>query len=67
MSLARETTLTFFVMYLSRLMSEGYLLVNLFFSIMLSLLFRGLLSNLVGMKRTSRCVMCKRHNYHFLC
>ena len=30
MLLARETTLTFFVMYLSPLMSEVYLLVNLF-------------------------------------
>ena len=30
MSHARETTLTLFVMYLSPLMSEGYLLVNLF-------------------------------------
>ena len=29
MSLARKTTLTFFVMYLSPLMSEIYLLVNL--------------------------------------
>ena len=30
MSLARETTLTFFVMYLSPLMSEVYLLGSLF-------------------------------------
>ena len=30
MSHARETTLTFFVMYLSPLSSEFYLLVNLF-------------------------------------
>ena len=30
MSHARETTLTFSVMYLSHLMSEVYLLVNLF-------------------------------------
>ena len=33
MSLARETTLTFFIMYLSPLVSEVYLLVNLFFKI----------------------------------
>ena len=32
MSLARETALTFFIMYLSPLVSEVYLLVNLFFS-----------------------------------
>ena len=31
MSLARETNLNFFVMYLSPLMSEVYLLFNLFF------------------------------------
>ena len=30
MSHSRETTLTFFIMYLSPLMSEVYLLVNLF-------------------------------------
>ena len=30
MSYARETSLTFFVMYLSPLMSEVYLLVNFF-------------------------------------
>ena len=29
-SLARETTLTFFIMYLSPLLSEGYLWVDLF-------------------------------------
>ena len=67
MSLARETTLTFFVMYLSSLMSEVYLLVNLFFSYMLTLFFSGLLSYLVGIKRrTSRHVTCKKENSHFL-
>ena len=67
MSLAKETTLTFFVMCLSPLMSEVYLLVNLFQSYMLHLFISGLLSYLVGMKRrTSRGVTCKGHNYHFL-
>ena len=45
--------------------SEVYLLVNLFQSCMLPFFFSGLLSYLVGMKRTtSRCVTCKR-NYSF--
>ena len=36
-------------------------------SCMLPLFFIGLLSYLVGMKRrTSRCVICKRNNSHFL-
>ena len=66
---ARETTLTFFVMYLSFLMSNVYLLVNLFQSYMLPLFFSGLLSYLVGMKwRTSRRVACKRDNsFSLLC
>ena len=59
---ARETTLTFSVMYLSPLMSEVYLLINIFFqSYMLPLFFSGLLSYLVGIKRrTRRHVVCKR-------
>ena len=60
-----------FVMYLSALMSEVYLLVNFFFffqSYMLPLFFSGLLSYLVGMNRmTSRRVACKKDNSHFLC
>ena len=66
---ARETTLTFFIMYLSSLMSEVYLLVKLFFkNYVLPLFLSGLLSYLVGMKRrTSRHVPCKRDNSHFLC
>ena len=69
MSSARETTLTFLIMYLSPLTSEVYLLVNLFFqNYMLPLFFSGLLSYLVGIKRrTSRHVTCKRDNSHFLC
>ena len=51
MSFARETTLTFFVMYLSPLMSEVYLLVNC----------------VSMKRRTSRCVSCKRDNSYFLC
>ena len=75
MSRARETTLTLFIMYLSPLTSEVYLLVNLFNllvnlffqSCMLPLFFSGLPSYLVGMKkRTSRRVVCKRNNAHFL-
>ena len=48
--------------------SQVYILVNLFFKvIMLPLLFSGLLSYLVGMKRrTSGCVAGKRDNSHFL-
>ena len=68
---ARETTIGFSVMYmyLSPLTSEVYLLVNLFFqSCMLPLLFSGLLSYMVGVKRsTSKHVGCKRDNSHFLC
>ena len=66
MSLARETTLTFFVMYLSPL-SEVYPLVKLFFSYMLRLFFSGLLLHLVGIKRrTNRGVTCKRDNSRVL-
>ena len=54
MSRARETSLTFFVMYLPLLTSEVYLLVNLFSKLYG---FSGLLSYLIGMTRkTSRCV-----------
>ena len=66
----RGTTLTLFVMYLSPLTSgcprfTFWLIV--FQSCMLPLFFSGLLSYLVGMKRrTSRCVMCKRDNSHFV-
>ena len=65
---ARETTHTFLVMYLSPLMSEVCLLVNLFFqSYMLPLFVSRLLSYLVGMKRrTSRHVTCKKNTSHFL-
>ena len=48
---ARDTTLTFLVMYLSPLMSEVYRLVNLFSKLYVSLFFSGLLSYLIGMKR----------------
>ena len=68
MSHTRETTLTSFVMYLSPLKSQVYLLVNLFQGYMLPLFFSGLLSYLLGMKRrTSRYVVRKRDNFHFLC
>ena len=67
MSHAREMTLTFFVMYLSPLTSEVYLLVDLFQSYMSPLFFIGLLLCLVGMKRrTSRRAVCKSYNSHFL-
>ena len=60
MSYTRETTLTFFIKYLSPLTSEVYLLVNLFIlSNMLPLFFNGLLLYLVG-RRTRRRVACKR-------
>ena len=39
MSHARETTFTFFVMYLPPLTSEVYLLVNLFFKVICCLYF----------------------------
>ena len=61
MSHAREITLTFFVWYLSPLMSKVYLLVNLFSqSYMSHLFFSGLLSYLVGMKSNRRHVASKR-------
>ena len=41
---AKETTLAFFIMYSSPLMSKVYLLVNLFQRYMLRLFFSGLLS-----------------------
>ena len=67
MSSARETTLTFFIMYLSPLTSQVYFLVNLFQSYMSPLFFIGLLSYLVEMKRRiSRHMVCKRDNSHFL-
>ena len=47
---ARETTLTFSVVYLSPLMSKVYLLVNFFFQSYTCMLC-GLLSFLVGIKR----------------
>ena len=69
MCCARETTLTFSVIYLSPLTSEVYLLVKRFFqSCMLPLFFSGFLSYLVGIKRrTSRHVGCKKDNSHFHC
>ena len=52
MSRARETTLTFFVIYLSPLTSEVYRLVNIFFqNYLLPVFFSGLFLYLVGMKR----------------
>ena len=63
---------TFFFFFLTRCLSwrasaEVYLLVNFFFKFKLLLLFNGLLSYLVGMKRrTSRRVACKTDNSHFL-
>ena len=65
MSCARETTLTFFIKYLSTLTSKVYLLVNFFQSYMSPLFFIGLLSYLVETKsRTSRHMVCKRDNSH---
>ena len=49
MSHARGTTLSVFVMYLSPLASQVYLLVYLFQSYMLPLFFNVLLSYLVGL------------------
>ena len=68
MSHARETTLSFFVMYLSPLMSMVYLLVNLYSKLHVTFSFSGLLSYLVGIKRRSSMrVTCKRDYSHFLC
>ena len=59
---------TLTLMYLSPLTSEIYLSVNLFSKLYVTILFSGLLSYLVGIrKRTSRRVGCKRDNCHFLC
>ena len=70
MSCAKETTLTSFVMYLSPLTSgrpRFTFWLTFFQSCMLPLFFSGLLSYLVGMKRTtSRCVTCKKDNPHFV-
>ena len=63
----QETTLILFVMYLSPLTSEVYLLVNLFTKLYITFILIGLLSYLVEMRmRTSRHVVCKRENSHFL-
>ena len=65
---ARETTLTFFAMYLSPLTSKVYLFVKLFQSYMLPLFLNGMLSYLIGIKlRISSHVFCKRDNSVFLC
>ena len=70
MSCAKETTLTLFVMYLSPLTSRRprfTFWLTFFQSCMLPLFFSGLISYLVGMKRTTnRCVTCKRDNSHFV-
>ena len=63
MSHTRKTTLSLFIIVLSLLTSEVYLLVDLFQSYILPLFFIGLLSYLVGMKS----VTCKRNNPRFLC
>ena len=59
MSSAEETTLTFFVMLLSTLKQKSCVLHN--FDTL-----RHILIMLVEMKRTSRHVVCKRDNSHFL-
>ena len=70
MSHARETTPTLFIMYLSPLISgcpRVTVWLTIFQSCMLPLFFSGLLSYMVGMKRTtSRCVTCKRDNFHLV-
>ena len=63
---ARETTFSFFLMYLSVLTLGIVPGLPFFQSDMLTLFFSGLLLYLVGMKRrTNRCVACKRDNSHF--
>ena len=63
---ARETTLTFSVIYLSPLTSKFWL--TFFQSYILPLFFTRLLSYLVGAKRrTSGHLGCKRDNSHFFC
>ena len=63
---ARETTLTFSVLFLSPLMSKVSFLVfsELYVTFILEwiafIFGRGI------KRRTSRCVMCKRDNSHFL-
>ena len=50
-----------------RASSQVYLLVNPFSQLYVTFILSGLLSYLVGMKRmTSRRVICKRDNSHFL-
>ena len=67
MSHARETTLTFFVMYLSPLSPRFTFWLIFIQSYMLPLSFIGLRSYLKEMKRrTSRRVVCKSDNSHFL-
>ena len=77
MSRARETTLTFFVMYLSPLTSEVYLLVNLFSKLYVTFILHWIAfifgrdeeedQQACGVQETSRRVGCKRDNSHFLC
>ena len=60
---ARETTLTFSVMYLSPLTSEVYLLVNLFSKLYVTFTLQWI----VGIKRrTSRHLGFKRDSSHFI-
>ena len=77
MSHARETTLTFFFMYLSLLMSEVYLLVNLFSKLCVTFI-RQWIAFIVGMSRARETTLtffvmylsplksksCAGHNSH---
>ena len=68
MSCARETTLTLFVMYLSPRHPRFTFWLTLLQSYISPLFLIRLLSYLIEMKmRTSRHVVCKRNNSHFLC
>ena len=70
MSHARETTLSFFVMYLPPLTSEVYLLVNLFSKLYITFILQWI-AFIFGRgeeeDRISRHVAFKRDNSHFLC
>ena len=67
MSHAKETTLIFFVTYLSPLIFEVYLLVNLFSKLYVIFILQWIVSYLIGIKRrTSRHVTCKRDKSHFI-
>ena len=64
---SKKTTLTFFVINVSHLTFDFTVCLTFFQSFMLPIFFSGLLSYLVGIKRTTgRHAACKRVSSHFL-